>query len=162
MKQAGLIQNTILSVGLLFLSASLIGWQNVNDGRAKVVDVTFCDLVREPSKYDGRVVRVAAIYSAIMHTSYLYEPNCNSRDHYIHSRLDCDSDESCKNLQDLLSKNSSSYIIGSRTNIVAVGIFKGPGDSGRGYGLESAFHFELDIKHIEKAAPTQFNIPWPK
>lgn len=161
MRQISLLQSVILSIGLLFSNTSLIGEQNTNEAREKIVDVTFCDLVREPSKYDGKVVRVNAIY-LVFHHNFLYDPNCNSRNYYIHPRLDCDSDESCKKLQDSLNKSDSIYIIGGRTNIIAVGTFKGPGDSNRGYGIGSTFHFELDIKQIEKAIPTPPDTPRPR
>lgn len=161
MRQISLLQGVILSIGLLLSNTSLTGVQNTNEARAEIVDATFCDLATNPSKYDGKVVRVNAIYSAFHH-NLLYDPNCNSRNNYIHPRLDCDSDESCKKLRDALDMNASVYIIWGRTSITAVGKFKGPGDSNRGYGNGSAFQFELDIKHIEKASPTPPETPWPQ
>src|SRR5262245_2290120 len=147
-RQISLLQSVILSIGLLFPNARLAGRQNADKAQAEVVDVAFCDLVTEPSKYDGKVVRVNAIFF-VFHHDFLYDPDCNGRSNYIHPRLDCDSEDSCKKLRDSLDKNAS-YIIKSRTSITAVGKFKGPGDSNQRYGIGSAFQFELDIKYIEK------------
>jgi hypothetical protein len=160
-RQISLLQSVILSIGLLFPNTRLAEEQHADKAQAEIVDVAFCDLVTEPSKYDGKVVRVNAIYF-VFHHDFLYHPDCGGPNKTIHPRLDCDSEESCKKLQDSLSKNASVYIIRSRTSITAVGKFKGPGDSNRRYGVGSGFQFELDIKHIEKAFPTPPDTPGPQ
>ena len=98
-----MLQSVILSAGFLLSNTSLIGGQNINGSRAEIVDVTFCDLVREPSKYDGKIVRVNAIHF-VFHHDFLYDPDCNSRDYYMHSAIDCDSEESCKKFRELLER----------------------------------------------------------
>jgi len=142
MRRISLLQSAILCIGLLFSKTPQIEEQNTDKTQAEILDVAFCDLVAEPSKYDGKVVRVNAIYAVSRH-AFLYNPDCDSRNNIIHPGLDCDSEESCEKLRESLSKNASGYIMEGRTTITAVGKFKGTGDSNRRYGVGSAFQFEL-------------------
>lgn len=158
MRRFSMLQNIVLSMGLLSLNIFLL---QQNAHQAKVIDVTLCNLIREPSKYDGRYVRVSAIYY-VLHHEALYDPKCNIRNYVIRPRFDCDSEDKCKKLIDLVDRNASTFIILQRTNIIAVGKFKKVGVLDQGYSMGPALQFEFAIKQIERATPTLPNTPGPQ
>lgn len=136
--------------------------QNVTKNHEQVLDVSYCDLVKEPSKYHGKLIRTNAIFWAFMDSSTLYDLECNEKGYRVNPRLDCDTEDACTNLQDKLSLVSPGDIIKSCLNVVVIGVFYGPGDSDKRYGREMAFRFELAIRQIEQVKITKPNTPGPK
>src|SRR5712691_6371889 len=42
--------------------------------------VSFCELIRDPERYDKKIVRTQALFGRNMENGYLYDPACTSQD----------------------------------------------------------------------------------
>jgi hypothetical protein len=71
---------SIFASFLLFLATSAYSQETV----------TFCDLVRNPEKYTGRVVTVRALYRVGFEWSELYCPECRNQRAWLEFPYDMD------------------------------------------------------------------------
>jgi hypothetical protein len=73
MRMAGLIVRVLLLacfLGLCPAQSSLYGQE------AKLEEVNFCDLVQQPERYNGHLVRTTATYSTTVHSAGLTGKTC--------------------------------------------------------------------------------------
>jgi hypothetical protein len=105
--------------------------------------VTYCDLIRNPSRYDKKEVRVKAVFRVGYEWEEIYCLDCFDTDQRTWIKFD-DEVDSC-------TKRDISKLIGAREgtfSIVAVGEFQ---SSGRGYGHMGAYRYQFVVKCVEKA-----------
>lgn len=136
--------------------------QSVARSNEEALDVSYCDLVKDPIKYHGKLVRTSAVYWAFMDSYTLYGLECNKKDYRVNPRLVCNTDNECIRLQEQLSLVSPNDILRARLNVKVIGVFYGPGDADKRYGIGGNFHFELAIKKIEEVKIAKPNTPGPK
>jgi hypothetical protein len=86
--------------------------------------VDFCEVTRKPKIYDGKLIRIQAIWSWNYEGgSMLYPLSSDSCGHRIRPYMDCSADASCKEIRDTLKKNSDDRLRG-RVGVVLVGRFR--------------------------------------
>jgi hypothetical protein len=146
---------------LLFSGSSLVMASTLPE--QEIPTVKHCDLVNYPERYDQKIVRTQTSYFGTFDSAFLYDLTCNDKEHYTLPALDCQTDESCKPMQDIFNKNlEGDPFSGERVELIIVGRFKGPDKSGRRYGGQREFRFRFEIQRIEKAIPIPEKTPWPR
>lgn len=75
-KNIAAIQMCLIS--LTCLVAFCIAESDLSGQATKPEEVSFCDLVRDPTKYDGHLVRITAQYSATVHAALVTGKACPS------------------------------------------------------------------------------------
>ena len=125
--------------------------------------VVFCDLVGNPNRYDGKVVRTEAIVAVGFEVGIVYDPKCGDRE----KRAWYDFDQSTyqpqekgwQSLRSFLfpeSKQGSGHYRG-RARAIMVGRFNASAKAG--YGHLNGYHFLFTIMHVEKAAAVPDDLP---
>jgi hypothetical protein len=116
--------------------------------------VSYCDLMRSPERYRGKVVRVSAIYRYGFEWSELYCLECVSE-----ARTWVDLDESfVSSTKAKLRKKIGPHGAKGRTvGVTLVGRF----DVGGGYGHMGAYRFRLMVDRLEDAKVILDDSPSP-
>jgi hypothetical protein len=65
-----------------------------------LITVSLCEAVRNPKRYDNRVIRIEAVYLAYYHGAYLYGPKCNQPNLFVDPSITCrnEKNESCQRI----------------------------------------------------------------
>ena len=114
--------------------------------------ISYCELLREPSLYQGKLVRVAATWHYGFEWSYLYHRECMSRGNKAWVEF-VDEDESCPQTKKLSKRLKDDF--DNKADVVAVGTLA----VGRGYGHMGAYQYQFTIKCLEKAKQVPINAP---
>jgi len=123
--------------------------------------VAFCDLVGDPGRYDGKVVRTQAIISVGFEVAIVYDPKCGDRE----KRAWYDFDQSTyepeekgwKALRNLLFSKEGKGRSRNRARTMMVGRLNGSNQNG--YGHLNQYHYQFTIMHIDKAEAVADDVP---
>jgi hypothetical protein len=141
----GLMQRTITVVagaGLLTLPAGTLPARSVaRDG--EYASISYCDLVRNAERYNGRVVRVSAIYRYGFEWSELYCLECVNE---APTCIDFDESFVSSTKKSVRKKIGDHGFKGRTVKVIMVGRF-GMG----GCGQMGASRFRLLVSRLEKA-----------
>lgn len=125
--------------------------------------VAFCDLVGDPNRYDGKVVRTQAVVAVGFEVGIVYDPKCGDREKrawYDFDQATYQPDEKgWKALRGLLfpeSKEGSGHYRG-RARATMVGRFDASAKNG--YGHLNQYHFLFTIMRVEKAEAVPSDLP---
>ena len=137
--------------------------------KIEIPTVGFCDLVRNPEKYDGQIVRTQALLYYGFEASVLYLPACDKFDTWASYDRSYDAKvKESKKLYKILTKgNDRDYNV---ADIVIVGRFDGKKQVAfkikdktyyMGYGHMNMFDYQFTIMRVEmaKAASAKFAKP---
>jgi hypothetical protein len=118
--------------------------------------VDYCELIKNPSLYDGKKVRVEATYRYGFEWSELYCQDCfelNKRTWVEFNNLDesCTSKKSLKKLR----KDSPK---GRTLSVVFSGTFE---SAKKSYGHSNGYQFQLNVSCVEKAKVLLEDSPLP-
>jgi hypothetical protein len=131
--------------------------------------VGFCDLVRNPERFNHKIVRVEAMIVGFHH-QHLYDPGCDSAD--THSWADYDSRRATDNMMKAISvlKDGGFRRGNLWAKVVLVGRFdeRPPGDlpslfddlNAQNHPTKDRFRFV--IMNVEQAQPVASDVPWPE
>ena len=115
--------------------------------------VDFCKVIHSPELYDGKMIRIRAVWLQNFEWSWLYAyglDTCDSQKNFIRPFLDC-ADDACKEMRDILNKNlEGDPFDGARVGLVLVGRFhyrREPLKNGE--GQNGAWYFKLGVTRIE-------------
>jgi hypothetical protein len=143
---------------------------------AEIPTVTYCDLLRKPSFYDKKVVRVRVLYVTGFEVSAFEDPKCDeNRSTWVEFGRDyrtCTTKSVDANLESIINPPRKDIpgvleIPGAtRAELVVVGEFNGPkpgiriGPEGRrvltGHGHLGSYPYRFVVKCVEEAKPA----PW--
>ena len=137
--------------------------------------VSYCELVREPAKYDKQVIRVRGNYLFRFETSNFYDVDCQSRentawvefDQSVEVRTDPEVLKKIWRMNERIKRKLSIpfYFGGVTTEILVIGRFDGikPTYTVKsqnetttrtfGFGHLSAYNYRLTVLAIEDAIP---------
>ena len=90
-------------------------------------DVSFVELVEHPASYDGKIIRVEALWHVNFESVVLCPPgsDCQDQNAIIDPRFDCPTDEECGKLRATIDKNlEGDPFSGMRANFTIVGRFR--------------------------------------
>jgi len=130
--------------------------------------VHFCDVVHDPERYNGKIIRVSAIIVGYHH-QHLFDPACNGEGTVIWA--DYDSPESTDRMMKAVAAlNGRGFQRGNIwANVVLVGRFeeRQPGDPMSWVEDVPDIHpikdrFRFLIMNVEHAEPVGTEVPWPK
>ena len=159
---------------LIFLLSGLAVTAQEKSSFVNVPTVSFCELVREPAKYDKQVLRVRGNYVFRFEVSNFYDVDCQSRETTAWLEFDPSAEAATdpkvlKKLRPLSKKKKPRHIIYSfgeaATEILVVARFDGikptytvksqNGTTTRefGFGHLSAYNYRLTVLAIEDAIP---------
>jgi len=134
------------------VSAAATSQSNSTPAAEDTKAVTFCSLIRNPERWDGKLVRLHAIWFQTFEWEWLYaygSDSCNSRKNFIRPSLDCADDASCKPMQNFLNANlRGDPFDGSKTAALFTGRFHYRKEIRRGLG--GSWYYTLDVARIDK------------
>lgn len=121
--------------------------------------VAYCDLVRDPARFNNAIVRTEAVFNKNLENSVFRDQTC--KDSLTWVEFDSAyvyADETLKNKFVELACLKQARCNG-RAQVTAVGRFEGPSESG--YGHLGCCPFRFSIMRIEKAEPVQGSTSQP-
>ncbi len=122
----------------LFTVKTVAQMSETND----IVNVAFCELMKNPEKYDGKVIRVKGIYRNFFELSELFCPEC-------YDSLKRIWVESTEMTDKCIKSKETKRLEKARTLfVVFVGKFQASESS---YGHSNGYRFQLDLKCVEKS-----------
>lgn len=162
------ISSKILTVLLLLaLAPGLVGCQArtappsplseslpVPDHKAQTI--TFCELVNNPMRYNGELLRTQAIIWAGLENQSIYDPSCYSED--VSTWIEYGNKEAFITLDDALNAFRGGHRA-TRVNATLVGRFDVA--SKEGVGHLNGFKFQFSIIAVENVQAVPSEIPWP-
>lgn len=137
-----LIQFLALMAICLFFSLSVPS-QVVATGNVPITDISFCELVQNPQRFDQKTIRVAAVYRYGQYWNELFCPGCK-RDDRISFEIGADFESKTRKKLRKRIKHSDR---GRTLNVLVVGKFVGSGN----FGHRGALRFALIVDSIEDA-----------
>lgn len=108
------------------------------------VRVSYCELIRNPSAYDGRKIRIAATYRSGFEWSELYDPDCFDVERRTWVEFENLNAESRRILEDLRTQRSE----GRTLSVVFTGIFE---SSTGGYGHRNDYRYLFKVSDVDQA-----------
>jgi len=155
---------TLIYAALLFVASCTIHEPQLKDIEgppsfsstiAKAPTVQFCDLISDPDRYDGQVVRTQAIYFRNMENQRLEDLACGNEGAFVWVEFNPSyvyTDEALKKkLQDVLCPSQPCPI--GRARVTVVGRFHGPREGP--YGHLGEYHFRFSLLRLEKVDPAE-------
>lgn len=157
---------------LIVLILSACAAQSVGTNNASIPDnkssseppaVAFCDLVRDPARYDGKVVRTSAIVAVGFEVAIVYDPKCGETEKRAWYDFDMSSynpeEKGWKALRQLLFPESKEQKgrYGGRARATMIGRFDASDKNG--YGHLNQYHFQFTIKRVERAEAVPGDVP---
>jgi hypothetical protein len=166
-------------IATLMLSMPLICMAQGNSSQKaeeEIPTVSYCDLLRDPDKYDKKTVRLKVLYTRGFEISALEDPECNSQKstwvEFDPASRQCTKASIQKEFDKVFyppQKKKKGVIERpgpERGELMMVGQFSGPkpgipiGPEGKrvltGYGHLNGFDYKFIIKCIEQVRP----VPW--
>jgi hypothetical protein len=137
----------VLLVALLGVRAA----QVKTETPSSVPTVFYCELIRDPNLYEGKLVRVAATWNYGFEWSYLYHRDCIGRENKAWVEF-VDEDKGCERTKKVSKKLKDKF--DNKADIVAVGTLQGGG----GYG-DGGYQYQFVITCLEEAKQTPANAP---
>lgn len=115
------------------------------------ITVRFCDLIARPDSFNGKIVRVQAIYESTWEWRRLYDETCLGPQNYIWPVFECDTIETCEIFRKSLEKDMvGNPFKGQKVQVTLVGRFRGHHQSRQRYGVQGGLQFQLEIVRIEE------------
>lgn len=117
-------------------------------GNNKITDpfmtVPYCELIRNPSAYDGKKVRIAATYRSGYEWSELYDPDCFDFEKRTWVEFENLNAESRRVLEDLRTERSE----GRTLSVIFTGTFESlTGD----YGHRNDYKYLFKVSDVDQA-----------
>jgi len=135
----------ILLLILFVIATFSISVFNQNVKSENIINVEFCDLLKNPNEYEDKLVRVSAIYSFSFEASVLYCPNCEKDGK---AWFDCSKDaESCISKKFKNKFREKHYGTGKTLKVTVVGKF----NTGGGFGHFGVFPNQFLTQTVERA-----------
>ena len=140
-------------VALLFViifSMSIFAQKAVSKSNEQITDVNFCDLLKNPSEYKDKNVRVKATYRFSFEQAELFCSDCGNKKRVWVDFTDNFIENSEKKFR---KKLKAKDYVGKTVNVIFVGSFL----SGKGYGHFGAYPFMFLAQRIDYAEVIQTN-----
>lgn len=150
-----MIRNTLISLVLCLFLFSYFSQKFVIEAE-DYITVDYCELIKNPSLYDGKKVRVEATYRYGYEWSEIYCPDCFDLKKRTWVKLD-NLNESCTSKK-LLKKLSKDSPKGRTLSVVFSGTFESAKNR---YGHLNGYQFQLEVSCVEKAKVLLEDSPLP-
>src|SRR5437588_7666904 len=146
MLKAALSFSVVLTVLVFCVGRSASVAQNTNNSSSAsdVQTIPFCELVRNPKIYDGKLVRVRAIFSSNFEKSVLSAPDCPAEATWLHVP---DSYASCTKRK--VQKKFEDAPWGQGRDVVIVGRLESKGS----YGHLGMYPYRFVATCVESIQP---------
>jgi hypothetical protein len=156
----------ILALAILLSGSSVANAQGIAADKPQVPTVSFCDLARNPSRYDGKTVRVRAtlirnhIGGVDCCDPFLMDLSCYGDDTVVVATMDPSyrwgDAEILRAFDSISSKRDDQG--NSRADVAVVGRYDGP--TGIGYGNLNWARSQFEIMRYQQVKPIDSQIPW--
>ena len=154
-----LFSKTTLSTLLLVLCAISSFSQKVKSSEAtqtsnsEVSTVSYCDLINNDEKYNGKTIRVEVIYVTFFEKSVIFNPECkegNTREYqtwidFSDGLSDVKSQRHMIKRINKFQKKLNERLGGGAARVVFVGKFQGSGY----YGHQGGYRYRMEVDSIE-------------
>jgi len=135
-------------------SISTVNQSQTNSHSSEAVPtISYCELMQNPDKYVGQMVRVSATWDAGFEWSYLYHRDCIAHRNEAHVDF-VEEENSCPQTKKNLKKINRKYV-NSKGDVVVVGKLRASGS----YGHMGALSREFVITCLESYKAISPNIP---
>ena len=134
---------------IFVFSACVFAQQAENKSNEQVIDVNFCDLLKNPDEYKDKIIRVNATYRFSSEEAELFCSDCDNKGVWVEFTNKY-SEESKKKYRKRLKGND---LIGKTINVVFVGNLL----SGEGYGHFGVYPFKFMVQRLDYAEVIQKN-----
>jgi hypothetical protein len=133
----------------------------------QIPTVAYCELIREPQLYFGKMVRVRAImyvdWTGFIHNQVMYDPiNCSGEANHVWVEISRSSFDSLaiarKQLGDLMNLDRGPHWV-RRAEIVAVG--KLSDENKQRETPINLYRFQFIIQRLEQAESVSQDVGWP-
>jgi len=156
------LSRRLFLVAMLTFSAVLGMGQELTTDLRQIPTVGFCELVKNPNRYDKQVVRTTAIYVAYYHGTYIYDPGCKTAAANVDAEFEVISRFKTsslveRRLQELLSHSEKNGRSG-RARVTIVARFNNW--NGVGYGHLDYSRFQVVVMLIENAKSVSGRVAW--
>ena len=155
----------ILALAILLSGSSVANAQGIAADKPQVPTVSFCDLARNPSRYDGKTVRVRAILirnhigGVDCCDQFLMDLSCYGDDTVVVATVDPSyrwDAEIHRAFDSISSKRDDQG--NSRADVTVVGRYDGP--TGIGFGNLNWARSQFEIMRYEQVKPVDPGTPW--
>lgn len=126
--------------------------QNLSPKQDDIITVSYCNLVKNPVRYAGKLVRVKAIVLTWLDGASLYDAGCVKEG--LEPVLDC-GDEECSVMRKMLDKETDYDGDVGRVEAVLIGRLVMPLDA------STKSRSKFIIKRIDQATRISRDVPWP-
>jgi hypothetical protein len=120
-----------------------------SDSSAELPILSLCELVNNPDKYSGKVVRLSTTLSGFIHGSFVYDPNCVRVDTGTAVFFNPEYKDKIQN--DLKQARGSDNFL-EPMNMIAVGKFKKVTPSNQSDTIYDTASLQFEIMRIETAS----------
>ena len=144
--------NAYLIIMLLLASPGSHPAQAKQSAAESVQTISFCEILREPNLYQGKLVRVAATWKYGFEWSYLYHHECMSQGNKAWVEF-VDEEEECPQTDKVSKRLKNGF--DKKADVVAVGTLA----AGGGYGHLNGYRYQFTIKCLERAKQIPVNVP---
>jgi hypothetical protein len=117
-----------------------------------VPTISYCELLREPNLYQGKLVRIAATWNYGFEWSYLYHRECMEQRNKAWVEF-VDDEEGCPQTEKVSKRLKDGF--DNKADVVAVGTLSGGG----GYRHMNGYKYQFTIKCLEKAKQIPADVP---
>ena len=158
---------SLIMLTLLACAAQTVKTNNTstsgNESSSDPPTVAFCDLVRDPARYDGKVVHTEAIVAVGFEVGIIYDPKCGDSEKRVWYDFDMstynENEKGWKALRQLLFPKSEEQHgrYTGRAKATMIGRFDASDKNG--YGHLNQYHFKFTIKRVERAEAVPSSVP---
>ena len=120
-----------------------------SDSSATLPILSLCELVNNPDKYSGQVVRISTTLSGFIHGSFVYDPNCVRVDTGTAVFFDAEHKDQIQ-IDLKQARGSDSFL--EPVNMIAVGKFKKVIPSNESDTIYDTASLQFEIIRIETAS----------
>src|SRR5262245_55169663 len=140
-----------------------------NNGKVAPEKVGFCSLVKNPKRYDQKLILTEAVLVKNFQTlvdggePFLYSPNCAASEHAVlWGRSEEESDPEVNKQHDRVFSEAEKKSETGRAKVKVIGKFIVAKDGSHGFGHLDAWLMMLDVVKVEKYEPVSSSLAWPR
>lgn len=120
--------------------------------KSENMELSFCQVAAEPEKYEGKVIRLSAVYSFGLHGVTIGDASCSSEDLGTSVSI---TPAIWEEFERATEKAYGTKVVGPPLYIIAIGKFQRNNPSHASDGWEDRLPFRFELKRIEKAVRTK-------
>jgi hypothetical protein len=170
-------RNLVIAISFLLLAMSQFARGQEKKTLEDTPNVAYCDLIREPTAYDQKIVRVKVTYIVGFEASIMYDLTCGGKNTWVRfepvseTATNRSVQKKFQRLTDATPERTSDGGINfpyRRVEVVWLGRFEGVKPAQKigeqtfslGFGHLNGFDYQFNVQRIEEVKAIPRNTPW--